>query len=195
MKKKNKKTVVKSVGLLSKLLIGISQFSLALAGTPVAHAETANSPLLAHTQVAQASVSNIIEAIKTAGGGTLTGANVSSAVAEAVASNPGVSLEIVAAALNQLKLNGQTLANAVSSLGTSFSVSSADVVTALVTDTYMNEGKAAANAQISDLSSTLGKDTVNEALKDEHLAGFSDADKLADIAPAAGDEGSSVYNG
>ncbi len=143
----------------------------------------ANSPLLAQTRNAQASVVKLVAAIKTASGGAVSAANIQPALSETLAAYPGATLDMTAGAINFLKLQGRALLQAANAAAASFGIHKAEIASAIITDTYMNYGRVAAMHRIAQLRLALGPEVVEKATT---TAIYGDASELAGIEPASG---------
>ena len=198
--KKTKKgpAAAKSIKILMAAISVLSQFTANISIAAPQYGTHSTSPLFAKTKGTQVAVGKTVAAIKAAAGGSVNGKNAGAAFNAVIAANPGVSLNVVVAALNQLGLTGDSLSGAVAAISEGMGVSTTEVVSAIITNTYMNHGKGAADDRIADLRSTLGSELVDGALKDVTLS--DNASNLSQIAPAAGgddDAGgdTSLYNG
>lgn len=174
---------------LKALLGAASALSLLFTGPQAIAAQENNSPLLSQTQGSQSSVSDLVNAIKQAAGGSVDSSNIGSAIAEAIAGTPGVSQEQVAAALNQMGLTGETLSAAVSSASGALGTSPEKFASAMITDAYMKGGKAQATETINTLRTAVGDETVNKSLESVPVEMLADAGNIANIEPAGGYEG------
>jgi hypothetical protein len=171
-----------------KLLFSVSSLSLIISGAQVEAAPLPpnvghiGSYLFTHTDFTQTNAAEFIKSLKAAAGGTVSASNARTAFNEVIAANPGISLEIIAAALNQLGLGEATLTESVAAISESFGIAETKIVSAMISDAYMNEGKEAVETKISALREVLGNETVDAALAQEQMKNFSE------IAPAAGEE-------
>src|SRR4051812_47309957 len=105
----NKKAAVKAVRLL---IAGVSSVAFFM-GNVSAHAvapSTSSSPLFAQTKGTQATVAQIVRALKNSAAGKITSANAKAAFISTIAANPGVPMTVFVAALNQLNLTGAPFA-------------------------------------------------------------------------------------
>src|SRR5262245_24740555 len=95
-----------------KVLLGAASAISLLFTAPSAYAAGQNdqqSPLLSQSQSSQSSISDMVNAIKNAAGGSVNAGNAGEAVSKAIGNNAGVSQDTIAAALNQLGLQGDAL--------------------------------------------------------------------------------------
>jgi type II secretory pathway component PulM len=176
---------------LKALLGAASTLSIMFTGLPVHAAPTEQqSPLLSQSQGAQTSVANVVEAIKNAAGGSVNATTVGNAIAEALAANPGITQETLAGAINQMGLTGDALSAALSASANAMGVSMESMASAMITNAYMNGGKAGATQQIEALRNAVGSDIVNGALENVPTEMLASAGDLSNIEPAAG-----VYEG
>lgn len=190
----NKKIVFK---LLPKLVLTLHSFSVMLGISTVAQAAplagTQDGNILTENQTSQASINQLIADIKSKANGPITQANVGVAVSEALAGTPGVSMNTIAAAINELNLTTNVLKTAMDSVSTATGASQENILAALISNTYMSQGREAADRYVASLRATFGNDAVNKALEQGPTASMQDASQLAQIQPAAG--GEDVYTG
>ncbi len=177
MKKNAFKKLLLSISSL-KVLLGLG--ALMVSGSGTVEAAPSDSPLLSQSQPSQADVAKLVESIKTAASGNVSGNNVGASITAALGNNPGVTPQMLAAAINQLNLQGDTLAKAINTGADKFGITPGQLSSAVVTDALITGGKDAANERKGDLGSLY----------------VGSAEDLANIQPAAGDDSDdSVYNG
>lgn len=202
-----KQTVFKAIfnGLraLKVLTVMLSSVSLSLSawvlGTHPSHA-IPSSPLLTNTQQSQESVARMVAAIRSAAGGSVTGANAQAAISQVIAANPGASMQSIVAAVNALGLSDAALSEAISAIASSFNATSESVTSAVITDAYMSGGKSVADARIADLRDAVGDGIVDSAMESAQATMNNlSPEQLNLIQTAAGDDAggdtSDVYNG
>lgn len=190
----NKKIVFK---LLPRLVLALHSLSVMLGASTVAQAApltgTQDGNILSENQVSQASINQFAADIKSKANGPLTQENVGVALSEAIAGTPGVSVQTIAAALNKLNLTTNVLKTAIESASNATGAPQENVLAALISNTYMSQGREAADRYIASLRTTFGDDVVNKALEQGPTASLQDTSQLAQIQPAAG--GDDPYTG
>lgn len=187
-----RKAIARLLAALKVAITALGSLSLMFAGSHGHAAPATNNyaPLLAQSQAAQASIARIVADIKAAGDGSVRAANIRAAISEAVAANPGITADMLATAINRLILSDEALRVAITAGSDVFDTDLSTLITSIITDTYMMQGKEAAHAQAARLRIMLGDTPVDEAMKDLPVTTLSMLDELRNIEPASG-----VYDG
>lgn len=183
-----RKTFLFLSGLIKAVITAAGSLSLIFSG-PASQASTPAtrpSPLLAMTQETQATITMLAENIRQTSAGSIMPTNIHAAIAEAAAANPGATLDMLAAAINRLPLDDASLSAAITSAGEIFDARVHDVVTALITDHYMTQGRDAAQRLSSRLRMIAGDEIVDQAFHALPAESFQTIEELRQIQPASG---------
>jgi|GEM_PF-6738248 len=138
------------------------------------------------SQPSYASISKLAADIKEASAGSVTPTNIHVAIAEAVASNPGVHLDMLAGAINRLNLANEALSVAIQASMEFLGRDTPSILAALIADAHLTSGKEAAQTLTTRLRFIAGDDAVEIASRLLPVSSFETIEALRDIQPASG---------
>lgn len=148
------------------------------------------SPLTSHA-ASKKEVKKLVAAIRKEAGGHALTEKTAPRVMHTVLAGCTVSLPNFAAALNELAIKNKALAGAMHAASECYKIPLSDVASAIVVESYINEGKNAAHLRMADIRKSVGEQVVNHAIYDAPELISLVAENYEGLVPSAG---GSIYN-